>query len=808
MSASITSNSTTITIDGAHKDFVGDSGSTTTVIKRKSGDAISNQQGRFLLWKATVGDTKTWEIRYIESATSTEITVGDGGFKSAPPEDAVFAISTNLEDIKSAVPTACTSSGLNYSFNGRQWDIKNGAFLADVDRSLEMSASGATGESYPTRYALGENCAIQFGRLLGGEANGSFETTQGCRIRFKNEARSISLFDYYYQSSEPTYPVVNFYGCLIESEGDEMFMRAGGPLRMIGCIVDGTMGGRWLSEATELVQSRFSGNRNGYIAWSLGNTFTRPIESCTFYDNVFACKAFIEYSGEFRNTTFTDSNTDIIHSDGVRGSASTFKFIDSTTFGADKIPHPKGNIEQLKSINYNVTDADGTGLSDVLVAVYDKDGTLQTGGVQTSASGVVGQILAKFFIRPHHNTTPHQVQDKTPFDIRIRKYGYTYLGFSSAVSEPIKQEVRLVVNPDLVSNETQAQAIAGINLDFALSTLTISGSVTPQDLYDFYQYQLAQSANMQYAEEFTKTGNHFDLGNWNLIVDGVTYNGDFTTGGTITLSNNGVVVGTSIDQNGTTVLLPWSVDNVEATATLQLYNVTKSLEIENITVGGSAGSKVTASGYYDETEVSVGDNIRLRITYQAGVNAFLPFETFGLATSVGITFRANQLADTIYNDNAINADNLTTLTADYPNVQIDISDGDNIADARELYAFYVKQTTTSTGIENWFGAIDAIDHVNYRVNTNRADIKLQNTGSSPLVISGARIFRDNGTSILHADAGDQPITQDNGELIQYIKGQVNDSLSNQLPSAVTNAINTNATITGIDKNSKLIPALL
>ena len=127
---------------------------------------------------------------------------------------------------------------------------------------------------------------------------------------------------------------------------------------------------------------------------------------------------------------------------------------------------------------------------------------------------------------------------------------------------------------------------------------------------------------------------------------------------------------------------------------------------------------------------------------------------------------------------------------------------------KEFYAFYVKQTTSSTGIEQWFGAIDAIDHMNYRVNTSVADIKLQNTGNIPLVISGARIFRDNGTSILHADLNDQPMTQDNGELIQYIKGQVDESLNNQLPPAVASAINSNATISGIDKNTKLIPALL
>ena len=796
MSATITSNSTTITIDGLHKEFVGASGSTTTVIKYKSGDAITGQdEGRFLLWKATIGDTKTWEIRYIESTTSTEITVGDGGFKSAPPEDAVFAISTNLDDIKSAVPTACTSSGLNYSFNGRQWDIRGGAFLADVDKSLEMASSGTTG--FPTRYAVGANCAIQFGRLLGGEANGSFETTQGCRIRFRNNAGSLSLFNKNYASSQPHHPVVNFYGCLIESSGNQMFMRAGGPLRIIGCIVDGTMGGRWLNEATELVQSRFSGNRDGGVSWSLGNTFTRPIESCSFYDNLFACKAFQSYSGEFRDTTFTDTNTDILHSSGASSSTpGTFRFIDSTTFGADKIPHSRVNVEQLKSINYNVTDSDGTGLDDVLVGVYDKDGTLQT-GVQTSASGVVGQILAKFSIRPHKGSDPARpVEDKAPFDIRIRKYGFTYLGFSSLVSDKIKQEIRLVVNSELDSTEAEASAITGISLNFSTSTLTITEDTNAQKLYDYYQYQLAQSSNMQYAESFTKTGTAFDLDNWDLVVDGCEYTGDVTTSETITTQNGGSVVGSATDKNGTTVLLPWSVSNVEATATIQLYNMTKNAEVVNKVAGGTLGTKVSESGTYTTAQIEAGDNIRLRITCQAGASAFLPYEAFSVASASGIAFIADQKADEVYNGNGIDGSTVTTLTADYPNVQIDISDGDGFADSRELYAFAVYQSTTATGIDKWFNAITAIDSVNYRINTANADIKLQNTGSVPLVITGARIYRDDGTSVLFAEEGDKPMVQDTGELVQYISPQLD------------TAMNSNAKLDGVSKNTKLIPALL
>jgi hypothetical protein len=76
------------------------------------------------------------------------------------------------------------------------------------------------------------------------------------------------------------------------------------------------------------------------------------------------------------------------------------------------------------------------------------------------------------------------------------------------------------------------------------------------------------------------------------------------------------------------------------------------------------------------------------------------------------------------------------------------------------------------------------------------DIKLQNTGTTALVISGARIYRDNGTSILHAEIGDLPMTLDAGELVQYIAPQID------------TAMNANAKLDGVSKNSKLIPALL
>ena len=336
---------------------------------------------------------------------------------------------------------------------------------------------------------------------------------------------------------------------------------------------------------------------------------------------------------------------------------------------------------------------------------------------------------------------------------------------------------------------------------------------TPEKFYDRAKSYLCDNYAGEGSTIVSRAGNEIDLGSYNLVVDATateafaisgttitikasTFTGDLTTTGTITLSNGASVLGQYTDANGTNIILPWSVTNIEAGSTLQLYNVTKDAEVVNQVVTGTAGTKVSDSGTYTTTQISANDNIRLRLTCQAGAEAFLAYEAFGVATTAGISFRADQQADTVYNGNGIDGSNISTLTADYPNVQIDISDGDGSADARELYAFYVYQSTTSTGIENWFGAMTAIDAMNYRVNTAVVDIKLQNTGSTALVISGARIYRDNGTSILHAETGDLPMTLDAGELVQYIAPQVD------------TAMNANAKLDGVSKNSKLIPALL
>ena len=733
--ATITSTSERIIIDGAYKDFTTGSGNTTTVIQYSSGDApASGDTGRFLMWK-NGSNTGDWEIRFIESATSSAVTITDGGFSSVPSSGEDFVISSNLDDIDSAtLNSVMRKQGRSYQMRNRDFELTSGAFLADVNASLSTKSTH-TGSGLITTYPIADNCALQFGRLIGGEANNSVETIEGCGIHFEVSNNTLMFTDQGAPST--TGPILNFYGCHGDSfsNGFITFIRSPGPMRIIGSIMDGPMGGRMYSPATELDSTRFSGNDNGGVAWSLGGTFTRPIDNTFFYQNNTAIKAFQGFQGVFSNTKFADSNTYIIDSSGAQ-SGLLFTFIDCTTFTDSKITNTKGNYKQAKSINYTIADSSGIGKTGVKVAVYDNAGAIQD-GIKTSSSGAVDAINAVFFDRAHGSTSVN----KAPFDIRIRQYGNVYLGFQSAVSEPIKQEVRLAVNSSLVSTEAQAAAITGISLNFSTETVTITSNHNTQNLYDYYQYQLAQDAQMQYGESLIRTGDSFNLDNWDMVVDGCTYTGDATTTGLITLINGAIFQGTRTDQTGT-VLAPRgvSVTGMVAGSTLRVYNTTTSAQVINEVVSGTS---YTAS-YAEGVGYSIGDVLDLRV---AKIDK-LEFTTSVVVTATGWSSLISQEDNAVYNTYGKDGSTITSISWDSGNMQFDFNDADNNIDGSDIGAWYYYFITTATGISEAFGALSWTQVNKITNTTSKVAVTFDNIKTSPLQINNCWIDRDDGVSVI------------------------------------------------------------
>jgi len=238
-----------------------------------------------------------------------------------------------------------------------------------------------------------------------------------------------------------------------------------------------------------------------------------------------------------------------------------------------------------------------------------------------------------------------------------------------------------------------------------------------------------------------------------------------------------------------------SAPNILSGTRVQIYNVSKSVELDT--------QILTTNGYKLVLDLSAnvnvddGDTLRLRATCTAGAEAFLPVESFGVINEIGITFADSQQADTVYNSNAIDGSQVSTLTADYNNpMGVDVSDADGTASVKEMYAFFVYSTTTVDGVDKWFNGIRAIDNANYEVVTANADIKIQNIGSNAVVVMDGRLYRDDYASVLYAENGDKPISMDSGALTTNVQPMVEFVLNN------------NAKVNSIDKNTKIIPALL
>jgi hypothetical protein len=385
------------------------------------------------------------------------------------------------------------------------------------------------------------------------------------------------------------------------------------------------------------------------------------------------------------------------------------------------------------------------------------------------------------------------------FDYGIIAYDRNIISTEIALRGADGSAIDIVMQPDFsITESTKATVDAYTVID------------TPQKLYDAAKAYLVDNYAGEIAPIVSRDGNTINAGSYNMVVDASagsafsvsgttitikasTFVGNILTGGTAELLNGAKVVGTYKD----TTVLPWAVKNVEATSRIQIYNVTKSAIVHTEKLSGTAGTFIDVTGSYTNSEISENDVIRLRVTCAVGVTAMLPVEATGVGTSTGLVLSVSQVADEVYNTNAINGSAVSTLTADYSNpMGVDVSDADGTASVKEIYAFFVYSTTTEDGVHLWFGGMRAIDNANYEVITANADIKIQNIGSNAVVVSDGRMYRDNGTSILYAQDGDTPISMDSGALVTSVQPQVEAGL------------NANAKISSINNNSKLIPSLL
>jgi hypothetical protein len=136
---------------------------------------------------------------------------------------------------------------------------------------------------------------------------------------------------------------------------------------------------------------------------------------------------------------------------------------------------------------------------------------------------------------------------------------------------------------------------------------------------------------------------------------------------------------------------------------------------------------------------------------------------------------------------------VSEFTADYPNVQIDANDVDGETTVQRIYAWFSYIQMEADGVKYFFNGLTADDAVNYQIHVSVVDLKLDNTNSTtPLMVIGGRLYRDDGTTVIDAASNSIQLDPDKA----YAVG-----VTGLTPAQ-------DASLTEIEKNTKLIPATL
>jgi hypothetical protein len=330
------------------------------------------------------------------------------------------------------------------------------------------------------------------------------------------------------------------------------------------------------------------------------------------------------------------------------------------------------------------------------------------------------------------------------FKLKMRKSGYgevvsTGQSYQKGTSVPFSQIQYVAVN------DTTASSLTGITVNGAAKTVTVSANHTLDELYAYCQWWSAQLANIDYEIPLTTTGggNYSSTYAWSIAASvAITGTGAISLGAAALTTGAAATTAFNWSYNsGAGAWVSINVAGIVNGSRVQLYDVTSSTELYN----GIPGTTLALNANW-----TADHTLRLRVTYASGVTAYLPYSALGTLTSAGAAFLVAQAADTVYNALAIDGSTCVEFVPDYPNLQIDVSDSDNITTVQRVYAWAVWAQSTAQGIALMFNSVIAQDTNNFKIDVAVVNTQLDNTKATPVIIGGGYLIRSDGTTIIAA----------------------------------------------------------
>lgn len=173
--------------------------------------------------------------------------------------------------------------------------------------------------------------------------------------------------------------------------------------------------------------------------------------------------------------------------------------------------------------------------------------------------------------------------------IRSTRYGYdkqssTVSLIGNSAATPTFVHASLPTTDKVIAN---AAAISGVSFNFSTKTMTVTGTLTVQQLYDAYQYQLNQVANLQQPDECTVANGQTYYVGWTINNSGTINPGTaLTTLRAQTITNTGNIFVVYQSSAGTSTTFQFQ--GVTTGTSLIIYDasgVTKYFQQEVTTAG-------------------------------------------------------------------------------------------------------------------------------------------------------------------------------------------------------------------------------
>ena len=302
--------------------------------------------------------------------------------------------------------------------------------------------------------------------------------------------------------------------------------------------------------------------------------------------------------------------------------------------------------------------------------------------------------------------------DATPVAYRLvaRKPGFTWADLSGTYTS-----ATVSIPVTMVALSWYVSGVTGVAFNHTAKTITVSSNLTPIQIASAYQNNLSLLANASVSEFLT--------------CDGVTFAAPTYT---VVFSGSGAISGPYTDLAGLHVFI--SLTGLQTGSTVQVYNVTDSVEI---TKQVASGTSLVLPVLY-----TADKTLRIRVTKLG----FLPLQTTSVLGQSGVNTPISQEVDLVYTGNAIDGSTVTGVVDDDTNIQIDVSTSLTV---QSIYAWFCYYMTQLDGISGpLYGALTAIDSLNYLVKASIAPVQLDNVTTSPVLITGGQITRDDGVNII------------------------------------------------------------